>query len=96
MADSVQYLEEAEKESQHLTDLLTQADQSMERYLASMNSFTEAHNKPESSTVATIKQALTEVQGVLKSITDRHNQVVSQLQEAKTQAGEDTKDDPYQ
>jgi hypothetical protein len=45
--------------------------------------------------VATIKQAIDEVQGVLKSITDRHKQAAAQLPEAKDRAAQENKDDPY-
>jgi len=84
---STQALEEVDKSVQHVLDLLTQADQALERCTEYITMYNEAHHLNAARGHA-ISDALKGIQGLISRYTAEHNQFVAQIAEAKLEASQ--------
>jgi chromosome segregation ATPase len=91
--ESQQYLQDAEKFTSHLMDLLTQADQDLQQLKTAIQSFHDAHNEnqPHGTRIA---DAITDIENVLTQATNKHNEIVGQLKEAQAHAQDHAASDP--
>jgi len=93
MADqqSIQHLEEVEKGVQHVVNLLTEADQALERCGTFIDSYNTAHHlNPARGTAIT--DSLKNIQGLIANYTNEHNKLIGQVAEAKEEAAQRTDD----
>ena len=93
MADqqSIQHLEEVEKAVQHVVNLLTEADQNLERCGTFIDDYNSAHhlNPAKGSAIA---DSLKNIQSLIASYTNEHNKLIGQIAEAKAEAAQRTDD----
>ena len=89
MADqeSIQHLEEVEKAVQHVVNLLTEADQALERCGTFIDSYNTAHHLNPARGTA-IADSLKNIQSLISNYTNEHNKVVGQIAEAKDEAAQ--------
>ena len=78
---------------QQATGLLTQADQCIEQTLQAAADFATAHGEHVPA-APLLHQAVADVQTNLHSLTDRHNQIVAQIAQARSEA-QQIPDNPY-
>lgn len=86
-------LEAIDRTVQQATGLLTQADQCIEQTLQMAADFNTAHGS-NAPTAPMLHQALTDIQTNLHSLTDRHNQLVGQINQLRSEA-QQIPDNPY-
>lgn len=86
-------LEALDRLVQQATALLTQADQCVEQTLQAAADFSAAHGQ-NAPTAPMLHQALTDIQSNLHSLTDRHNQLVGQINQLRSEA-QQIPDNPY-
>ena len=86
-------LEALDRMVQQAAGLLTQADQCVEQTLQLAADFNTSHggNAP---TAPMLHQALTDIQSNLHSLTDKHNQLVGQMNQLRNEA-QQIPDNPY-
>jgi DNA-binding MurR/RpiR family transcriptional regulator len=86
-------LEALDRQLQLAANLLTQADQCVEQTLQAATDFNTAHGGSV-PTAPLLHQALADIQVNLHSMTDRHNQVVAQIAQLRSEA-QQIPDNPY-
>ena len=89
----MQALEEANEAGAHIVQLLTQADQALLQFKVALSAFREAHHLNDTP-AAQIEEALKDVESALAHATEKHNEVVAQLNEAKGHVAQLPSDDP--
>lgn len=89
---SLQHLEDLDQKVSHLVKLLTEADQALEQSQAVIANYNQAHNNNPAHGTA-ISSSLTNIQGLISSYTNEHNQLVGMIKEAKDEANKRTDDD---
>jgi hypothetical protein len=91
--ESLKHLEDLEKVTGHIMELLTQAEQDLEQGRAAVDNYNNAHHL-NSSHSAKIDEAMRDIQTILANFTNRHNEAVGQIKEAKLEAENRVEDDP--
>src|SRR5579864_8783168 len=89
---SIQALEEVEKGVQHVVNLLTEADQALERCTKFIDDYNNAHHLNPAKGHA-IADALRNIQSLIANYTNVHNTVVAQIAEAKDEAAQRSDED---
>jgi predicted nucleic acid-binding Zn-ribbon protein len=87
MADqnSLQHLQELDQYTTKVLNLLTEADQDLQQATAAVERFSAAH--PDNATHGTkVSDAIRNIQSVIASWTNLHNQLVGEIREAQTTA----------
>jgi prefoldin subunit 5 len=86
-------LEAIDRMVQQGIGLLTQADQCVEQTLQLATDFNTSHGG-SAPTAPMLHQALTDIQSNLHALTDRHNQLVGQINQLRSEA-QQIPDNPY-
>jgi hypothetical protein len=86
-------LEAVDKLMQQAAALLTQADQCIEQTLQAIADYSSAHGV-HVPTAPKLHEALADIQSNVHSVTDRHNQLVGQIAQARSEA-QQIPDNPY-
>jgi len=83
--DSVQAIQEMEGHTQHMIDLLNQADVDLQKAKLANDTYREKHHQ-NASTAGSMTEAMKVIEDKIKELNTYHNTLMAQLQEAKSQA----------